>query len=423
MREFPSSWALPCKVTPKLPASYCKFSVAEPVHLSPIVRQQVHSTANAASDTIEKFENMSRSFIEDRVCATPLNALGLAVAIATLATVLPATALGQASRSSNQDADTASANSTVDGTANSSETDSTESQEEVIRQAERSQWDSAADRRMLQKLKETFGDPKGMVRLDPVSRIWVDRKNRRIVTDGFIALTSGQLEMLACLVGTKEHESVVAVFTKAQFVHAGLLAIGAKKGTPVQWRPEYKPPTGSRIRVIALWRDEKGKKHAIDARKWVQENRTDGGHLTEDFVFAGSIFAKDPDTGREVYEAEVGDLICVANFTSATIDIPIRSLDANSLLSYRSYTERIPPHKTPVRLVLELLDKPETDSPGKTPDSSADSATGSTGKPTGSKESASVSEKPGVQNPSTNKGSATPFSLATYERLLDAPKN
>lgn len=275
---------------------------------------------------------------------------------------------------------------------------------------ERSQWNSASDRRQLQKLKETFGDPKGMVRLDPISRVWADRKKKRVVTDGFIALREGQLEMFACLVGTKEHESVVAVFTKAQFIHAGLLAIGAKKGTPVKWRPEYQPPTGSKIRVMALWRDKDGKKHAIDARQWVRENKRDGGVLDVDFVFAGSVFAKDPDSGKEVYEAEAGDLVCVANFTTATLDIPIRSLDANTLLSYIAYTDRIPPQGTPIRLVFELVDESAAD------EKSSQTASESADK----KDSAGTAAAPadGASKKTANKGR---FSLAAYERLLNAP--
>lgn len=279
--------------------------------------------------------------------------------------------------------------------------------------AERSQWDSAADRRQLQKLKETFGDPKGMVRLDPISRVWADRKKKRVVTDGFIALREGQLEMFACLVGTKEHESVVAVFTKAQFIHAGLLAIGAKKGTPVKWRPEYQAPTGSKIRVMALWRDKDGKKHAIDAREWVRENKRDGGALDVDFVFAGSIFAKDLETNEEVYEAESGDLVCVANFTTATLDIPIRSLDANTLLSYIAYTDRIPPQGTPVRLVFELID--ESTASEKTNDKNSETA----GESTDKQDSDGTDAKPAdVASKTADKGR---FSLATYERLLNAP--
>jgi hypothetical protein len=259
------------------------------------------------------------------------------------------------------------------------------------------QWEGAQNQRTLKKIKETFGEPKGAVRLDPDNRIWADKKKKRVIVDGVIALREGPLEMLACIVGTKEHESVVAVYSKAFLIHAGLLAIGAEKGKPVQWRPEYQPPTGSEIRVIALWKDEDGKKHAMDARKWVRESRRDGKALDVNWVFAGSIMYKDPESGKETYEAEQGDLICVANFSTATLDIPIRSLKANSLLEYGTFTENIPPSGTPVRLVLEVIDSAE---PAKEKDETADAA---------SEKSEAATAK------------LSDFSLASYEKLLDPP--
>jgi hypothetical protein len=208
----------------------------------------------------------------------------------------------------------------------------------------------------LKKVEKVFGDPPGMNRLDKHSRVWADRKLQRVVVDGYIAIRDGQLEMLACPVGTKEHESVVALFSKAQIVHAGLLAIGAQSGTPVNWEPKYQPPTGSEIQVFALWIDEQGKKQKIDARKWVREV---GGKetLKYNFVFAGSKFWKDPDSGEERYLAESGDLICVSNFATATLDIPADSSQANSGLLYAAATDAIPPAGTPVRLVLQLVGK------------------------------------------------------------------
>ena len=44
--------------------------------------------------------------------------------------------------------------------------------------------------------------------------------------DGQICLNKGMLEMFAVPKGTKEHESIVSVNTKAQVVHAALLAVG-----------------------------------------------------------------------------------------------------------------------------------------------------------------------------------------------------
>jgi len=214
----------------------------------------------------------------------------------------------------------------------------------------------AGREKLLNKVEKTFGDPPGMTRLDKQSRVWADRKARRVVVDGYIALRAGQLEMLACPVGTKEHESVVAVFAKAQVVHAGLLAIGGKPGTPVAWEPTYKAPTGSEVQVIALWKDADGKKHNVDTRQWVHELGTEKTTLGTNYVFAGSKMWKDPDTGEERYLAESGDLICVSNFATATLDVPLNSSQANSGLMFAARTDAIPPEGTPIRLVLQLVD-------------------------------------------------------------------
>ena len=211
---------------------------------------------------------------------------------------------------------------------------------------------------VLRQVEKTFGDPPGMVRLDPESRVWADKKHRRIVVDGCIALTSGQLEMFACTVGTKEHESVVAVFSRAHVIHTGLLAVGAEKGKPVQWDPQYQPPTGSEIQVFVLWRDKDGKKRNIDARRWIRQIGTKDQILDTNFVFAGSMMWTDPETGEQRYMAESGDLICVSNFSTATLDVPMESSAVNSGLMFAAFTDRIPERDTPVRLVLQVV-KPE----------------------------------------------------------------
>jgi hypothetical protein len=208
---------------------------------------------------------------------------------------------------------------------------------------------------VLREVEKTFGDPPGAVRLDPQDRVWADKKNRRVIVDGYIALREGPLEMLACLIGTKEHESIVATFCKAQTVHAGLLAIGAEQGKPVQWDPTFAPPSGSEIQVFALWRGADGSKKNIDTRQWLRVVGTENEVLDKNFVFAGSMFWQDPDTGKKIYQAESGDLICVSNFSTATLDVPIESSKVNSGLMFATFTERIPAEGTPIRLVLQLV--------------------------------------------------------------------
>ena len=214
-----------------------------------------------------------------------------------------------------------------------------------------------------------FPPPAGLIRLAKDADLWIDLKNKMVVVDGEIALRRGQLEMFACPKGTKEHESVIAVHSKAQYVHAGLLAIGAKKGRPVQFEPKYMPASGTKIDVLVLWKDEQGKKKRGRAQNWIRNGET-GKQMQYDWVFAGSGFWKDPTDGRQFYYGDAGDFICVSNFPSATLDLPIESSQANTSLMFEAYTERIPPRGTPIRLVLRLQpekkqSKQEKDAPDK----------------------------------------------------------
>lgn len=190
----------------------------------------------------------------------------------------------------------------------------------------------------------------GLTRLVKDYDLWVDMQRKLVVVDGYVCLREGQLEMFACPRGTKEHESVVAVNCKPQFVHAALLAVGAKQGAPVQWQP-YKPPTGSTIEILILWVDENGAKHKARAQDWIKETAT-GKAMTHSWVFAGSRFWTDPETKQEYYLADGGDFICVSNFPEAMLDLPIKSSQSNAELSFAAFTDNIPPLKTKVRLVL-----------------------------------------------------------------------
>ena len=221
----------------------------------------------------------------------------------------------------------------------------------------------------MDKVRDLLADPPGAKRLSKDSSLWIDVKQKRIYVDGYVAIRDGHLEMFACPAGTKEHESIVAALAKADEVHAALLAIGAQKGTTVKFQPKYVPATGQRIRVWVMYRDEAGKFQATDAKKWVREGQTDKS-LDIDWVFGGSVTWTDPEDGKSYYQANSGELICVSNFGSAMMDLPVESSDSNASLSYMAYTDRIPPELTPVRLMMVPIpatdDKPSTtDAPVK----------------------------------------------------------
>jgi hypothetical protein len=195
-------------------------------------------------------------------------------------------------------------------------------------------------------------DPKALTQLQPDAPVWVDKQKHAVVLQAIVTQREVPLELFACLKGSKEHESVVAVPAKAQAIHAALLSVGAEAGNPVQFQPDYVPAKGSVIEIVAYWRDAKGQVQHAPAQQWVRGLR-DKKVLEQPWVFGGSQFVKDEDTKKEYYRADMdGDLICVSNFPSAMLDLPVKSSDSNDDLSFECYTEHIPPRGTPVTLVL-----------------------------------------------------------------------
>lgn len=190
----------------------------------------------------------------------------------------------------------------------------------------------------------------GLKKISAENDVWLDMKWKGVVVDGQVCLRQGQLEMFACPKGTKEHESVVSLNCTAQEIHTGLLAVGGMPGTPVVFNPEYKPATGQLIDIYVLWKNEQGATQQVRAQDWVKNHKS-GQAMSYDWVFAGSGFWKD-DEGKEHYKANSGDLICVSNFPTATLDLPVKSSEANDELMFACFTDRIPPKGTKIRLVL-----------------------------------------------------------------------
>ena len=189
--------------------------------------------------------------------------------------------------------------------------------------------------------------------LTPLSKsfgLWVDLKRKWVVIDGKVSLTQGVLEMFACPRSTKEHESVVAIDCPARFAHTALLAVGAEPGSPVQFDPKYAPATGQEIDVYIIWLDKDGKKRSARAQEWIRNTLTKK-QLKHPFAFAGSDFWEEKIDGKPFrhYQGDAGDFICVSNFPSATLDLPIQSSKENTNLLFEAFPGRIPPRGTRVR--------------------------------------------------------------------------
>ena len=209
---------------------------------------------------------------------------------------------------------------------------------------------------ILKRIEKSFADPPECKKMVEDGRVWIHRDEQAVIVDGYICQRNAPLEMFACPIGTKEHESVVAVFAKSRFVHASLLAVGGVPGKPVAFEPKFTPASGTTIRVYALWHDEKGETQATLAQHWIRQTGTKKPMLW-DWVFAGSKIYKDPETGNETYMGDGGELLSVANFMTSTMDVAVKSDAANAGLVFETFTDKIPKRFSPIRLVLVLSDQ------------------------------------------------------------------
>ncbi len=234
--------------------------------------------------------------------------------------------------------------------------------------------------------------------------------------------------MFLCKAGTKEHESIVVIDADVHLMHAGLLALGARSGRPAQFEPAYVPPQGQTIDIYVNWTDEAGVAQREPAGKWVRHvtrryyveplaqlppgfqmpegtelryderrqeiiwfgpmtakqrdellalsdnkdyhkaigsffERSQTKEMDAQFIFAGSGFYEAED-GTRHYLAESGNVICVANFSDAMIDVDVKSSADNEGLMFEPFTERIPPLDTEITIeLIPRLEKKSADPP------------------------------------------------------------
>jgi len=254
------------------------------------------------------------------------------------------------------------------------------------------------------------------VALNPKKTVLVDRADRSVFVKAKVIQTDVALEMFMTRAGHREHEAILAFDGRAYVIHAGLIATGLKPGKPVAYSP-FSPPSGPEIDVIVHWRTAEGtfkKSRAQDLMRHATRRYHDiplktlpeglkipddsplrylsdykelswYGHMTAaqrdrhlkmsdddawqaaireihkrsaitpmgaKFVFAGSILEKS-DAGDVRYGAEGGDVICVANFPTAMIDVAQASSDSTESLLYESRPDRLPPVGTEVLVELK----------------------------------------------------------------------
>ena len=182
------------------------------------------------------------------------------------------------------------------------------------------------------------------------NQIWINETTKQVMVRGSICLTEGALEMFACPLHTKEHESIIAVEAKSSEIHACLVALEFEPGNPVQWQPDFKPAKGPSVQIDVRWVAD-GEEKKVDAKKMVRKSGTEKT-MDKDWIFGGSEIFVDRVDGRQIYYADSGEMICLSNFPTAMMDVPLKSSDSAEGLLFEANTKVIPPQGTQVYLIM-----------------------------------------------------------------------
>lgn len=207
----------------------------------------------------------------------------------------------------------------------------------------------------------------------PLPHIFMDEVARTVDIDATVVLREGAwLELLACLPGTRTHESILTVKARPSHIHLALMALGVMPGTPLRWVKQpgggLTPvaPTGQGVRV-SIMVPVAGRPMEVPASRWVLNKLTGEAIEGDVWVFAGSRVdgGADPARGESPYRADSeGSVISIVNFGDEVLARPTATTDKDDDGAYVPWTERIPAVGTPVMIRLRPVEEAPGDGPG-----------------------------------------------------------
>ena len=203
----------------------------------------------------------------------------------------------------------------------------------------------------------------------------VDRKKKLVDIDATVALREGDwIELLACLRGSREHESILTVSARPSHIHLALLMLGAESGSPMMWRLEgeeikIRPPSGAKV-AVSIVTEKDGKTIETKANEWIVNQKTKQIMSDNIWLFTGSGFAE--WDGKQVYRADAGgSVISLVNFGDDMLARPTRLTSHDDDALWGARTKAIPPIGTAVTVRLRPLPKAAKPKPGKAPPADA----------------------------------------------------
>lgn len=211
-------------------------------------------------------------------------------------------------------------------------------------------------------------DPPAPTILQPFPGVRVLVEDHQVELAAISCLDVGWLEQIACAPNTREHESLLVVIPEPSQVHAAMLMAGFEPGKPGSWQSDdssvpqtgggykYVPPTGDPVEILVRYETAAGVvEHPI--RQWIR-GQTDADIFPRSpWVFAGSIFAENPEfmgPGEHYVADMTGSVIGLVTFGDEVIGWTeaLQDQDEFAAPAWRVRESAVAPFETEVTLIL-----------------------------------------------------------------------
>ncbi len=206
----------------------------------------------------------------------------------------------------------------------------------------------------------------------------INLEERCVDVEASVCLRRGLLELVACTKGTKEHESIVVMEAKPMHIHAALLLLGAKPGSPAtrqqlgdqaeRWIDV--PPRGGAVDVSLVLMGEGGKWAERPISDFIVRSRPKSAapasaapepkFPTLTFLFAGSVLHGDGPGPRRYLSDDSGNVISLSTFGDELLCLPAIHSQANDALQWQVNPTHLPAIGSNVTLRLRPQRLPAT---------------------------------------------------------------
>jgi hypothetical protein len=204
--------------------------------------------------------------------------------------------------------------------------------------------------------------PDAAARLDPFPGVVVRPGVPAVELAARVCIDAGWLEQVACMEGTRTHESLVVPQAMPSEIHAALLMAGFEPGHPGTWRLDdnddivFSAPEGAPLEVLVRY-ERDGAFVEEPIARWIRDHRGRREFPDEPWVFSGSRFDPNPewmDPGEHYVADMTGSVIGLVTFGDEVVGFSRVLADQEDVqpAEWEVDTDAIPPPDTPVTIIL-----------------------------------------------------------------------